>query len=256
MVLPGLFSKPSKKKSESNISKENRRPISSSPTKRSPSRSPTKSTKESEQLRNRKKAGRSAHLPQYPADTHPLNLPPDERERRRSALSGVSDPLPSPMDIDREGSSLPSSPIPDAVGENQNSNGGGLEGHIESDTSPVPPPHRVIPATSPPPKPAIDPEICKAVGNKFFKAGDYRKAIQEYSKGEKALSLSHPSIGVLWSRVIAADRYKPLVSSLARSPISPTVLLLLCQRTNLKRLWRIRRWRKKLSPQMSKSYTA
>ena len=197
MVLPGLFSKPSKKKSESNISKENRKPKSSSPTKRSPSRSPTKFTKESEQLRNRKKAGRSAHLPQYPADIHPLNLPPDERERRRSALSGVSDPLTTPMDIDREGSSLPSSPVPDVVGENQNSNGGGLEGHTECDTSPVPPPHRVNPATSPPPKPAIDPEICKAVGNKFFKAGDYKKAIQEYSKGEKISSLSHASVGVL-----------------------------------------------------------
>ena len=198
MVLPGLFSKPSKKKSESNISRDNKKPISSSPTKRSSSRSPTKLTKESEQLRNRKKAGRSAHLPQYPADTHPLNLPPDERERRRSALSGVSDPLTTmPMDIDREGSSLPSSPVPDAVGENQNSNGGGSEDHIDGDTSPIPPPHGVNPATSPPPKPAIDPEICKAVGNKFFKAGDYRKAIQEYSKGEKASALSNSSVGLL-----------------------------------------------------------
>ena len=236
MVLPGLFSKPSKKKSESNISKENRRPISSSPTKRSSSRSPTKSAKESEQLRSRRKAGRSAPLPQYPADIHPLNLPPDERERRRSALSGVSDPLSTtPMDIDREGSSLPSSPLPDAVGENQNSNGPGLEGHTEGETSPVPPPHRVNPATSPPPKPAIDPEICKAVGNKFFKAGDYRKAIQEYSKGEKTSSLPHASVGVLWSHVIAADLYKPLVSSLDQSPISPTVLLLSCRRINLKK---------------------
>ena len=235
MVLPGLFSKPSKKKSETNISRENRKPIISSPTRRSPSRSPNKSTKESEQLRSRRKAGRSAQLPQYPADIHPLNLPPDERERRRSALSGVSDPLTTPMDIDREGSSLPSSPIPDAVGENQNSNGGGLEGQIEGDTSPVPPPHRVNPATSPPPKPAIDPEICKAVGNKFFKAGDYRKAIQEYSKGEKASSLSHTGVGGLQSRVIAADLYKPSVSSPDQSPISPIVLLLSCQRINMKR---------------------
>ena len=48
------------------------------------------------------------------------------------------------------------------------------------DKSPTPPPHK---ASSTPPKPAYDPEECKALGNKYFKAKDYTKAVQEYTKG-------------------------------------------------------------------------
>ena len=36
---------------------------------------------------------------------------------------------------------------------------------------------------SPPPKPSIDPEACKALGNKYFKAKDYTRAVAEYTKG-------------------------------------------------------------------------
>lgn len=59
----------------------------------------------------------------------------------------------------------------------------GVNGHTEmnGDDSPVPPPHK---APSPPPKPAHDPEACKATGNKYFKAKDYSRAIEEYSKGK------------------------------------------------------------------------
>ena len=57
-------------------------------------------------------------------------------------------------------------------------------GHLRmnGDSSPAPPPHKT---PSPPPKPAIDPEACKATGNKYFKAKDYTKAVQEYTKGTK-----------------------------------------------------------------------
>jgi DnaJ family protein C protein 7 len=34
-----------------------------------------------------------------------------------------------------------------------------------------------------PPVPTIDAEACKAAGNKFFKARDFDKAVEEYSKG-------------------------------------------------------------------------
>lgn len=59
-----------------------------------------------------------------------------------------------------------------------------VNGHADmnGETSPVPPPHKV---PSPPPKPAIDPEACKALGNKYFKARDYTKAIAEYTKGRE-----------------------------------------------------------------------
>ena len=194
MVLPTFLSKPSKKRSESNISKENRKPSSRSsrsPTKRSPSKSPLKSAAATEQYLDRKGAGRSARPHQYPADTHPLNLPPEERERRLSAMSGVSEPL-SPMDIDRDGASLPSSPANNPQEAPRDPEGPDAENGINGDSSPVPPPHSSN-FTTLPPKPAIDPEICKAVGNKYFKAKDYQRAIQEYSKGTDFLMKKHSS---------------------------------------------------------------
>lgn len=58
-----------------------------------------------------------------------------------------------------------------------------MNGHspMNNESSPVPPPHKI---PSPPAKPDIDPEACKAIGNKYFKAKDYTKAIQEYTKGK------------------------------------------------------------------------
>jgi DnaJ family protein C protein 7 len=49
----------------------------------------------------------------------------------------------------------------------------------ESERSPTPPPHTICPT---PPQP-VDAEAFKLAGNKYFKAGDYQKAIQEYTKG-------------------------------------------------------------------------
>ena len=56
------------------------------------------------------------------------------------------------------------------------------------DSAPAPPLHRTqtgpVPPPSPPPEvEPVDPEACKAAGNKFYKAGQYDKAIEEYSKG-------------------------------------------------------------------------
>lgn len=108
-------------------------------------------------------------------------------------MSGVSDPL-TPMDVDRDGSTLPSSPTNNTPGSHQETNEDGSEDHVNGETSPVPPPHSANPTTSPPPKPAFDPEICKAVGNKYFKARDYQKAIQEYSKGKKPSRVWHANV--------------------------------------------------------------
>jgi hypothetical protein len=46
-----------------------------------------------------------------------------------------------------------------------------------ADGRPPVPPHR----TQPPP--AVSAEDCKAAGNRFFKAGEFDKAVEEYSKG-------------------------------------------------------------------------
>ncbi|KAL1297002.1 hypothetical protein AAFC00_004597 [Neodothiora populina] len=48
--------------------------------------------------------------------------------------------------------------------------------------APPPPPH----GSSPPPQPSVDAEAYKAAGNKFFKAREYEKAVQEYTKAVQA----------------------------------------------------------------------
>lgn len=189
MVLQNLFNKASSKhQSDNAINKENRRPSSSSrsPKKRTPSKSPTKTagTRDSGAHSSRTRPKRSPS--EYTTDTHPLNLPPDERERRRSAMSSPSDPL-TPMDVDLE-AGLGSSSPPSATNVTFKQANGVIHDNMATDAvngedSPVPPPHGSNPVASPPPKPALDPEACKAVGNKYFKAKDYTKAVQEYSKG-------------------------------------------------------------------------
>lgn len=72
----------------------------------------------------------------------------------------------------------PSSPstddAPGAFPTESNENGTADEGM----RSPTPPPHKI--------SPKVDPEACKAAGNKFFKAKDYDRAIAEYSKAVDA----------------------------------------------------------------------
>ena len=47
---------------------------------------------------------------------------------------------------------------------------------------PVPPPHRSQPS-SPVPTPEAEAEAYKLAGNKFFKEKEFRRAIDEYTKG-------------------------------------------------------------------------
>ena len=75
----------------------------------------------------------------------------------------------------------------------------GVNGEQESDKEyedeegPVPPPHRTPTSPSPPPEvPKVDAEACKAAGNKCYKAGQYERAIEEYSKGTCPRHLRQP----------------------------------------------------------------
>ena len=77
------------------------------------------------------------------------------------------------MDVDSDDSSEP----------HQQTNGMPSHEQEDGDGGPVPPPHKT---PSPPPKPAYDPEVCKATGNKYFKAKDFTRAIQEYTKGQES----------------------------------------------------------------------
>lgn len=120
------------------------------------------------------------------SDSHPLNLPPGEL-RRLSALSAAR--MGSSTDSERGESTEPmqeSTPAPQsAPGAFPQTNG--VNGDHAED-SPAPPPHRT--PTSPPPQQEqqqkatpVDAEKCKEAGNKFFKAKQYDKAIEEYTKG-------------------------------------------------------------------------
>ncbi|KAI4140660.1 MAG: hypothetical protein L6R39_005696, partial [Caloplaca ligustica] len=221
MVLPGMFK--TKKSSEADLRKSSKRREASShsPSPRSVSKSPTKSVKESDpRYQSKKTASRLNSRNISNTDIHPLNLPPDEREKRRSAMSVPSDP-PTPMDVDPNGdaSSAASTPPPAASNNYTDVSGDADDEDFERTTSPVPPPHRFIAPTSPPPppKPSLDPEACKALGNKYFKNKDYVKAIAEYTK---ALSVEPQSVTYLSNRAAAfmsANRFEEALADSKRA---------------------------------------
>jgi len=98
------------------------------------------------------------------------------------------------MDIDSEAvNGSPSSPQPqqsvpgafDSPKVNGRKDSTTVNGGAAGDQGPVPPPHKSNP-TSPVPAPAPTPEDAEAfktAGNKFYKAKEYKKAIEEYTKG-------------------------------------------------------------------------
>jgi DnaJ family protein C protein 7 len=190
-----FFSKSAQKKPKKTPSsdEESHSPRSRSPSKKSSSSSNSKG-KDKYRDDNHKSGSARSSFPKsgpnsphhtFDPNTHPLNLPP-EQLKRLSALSSMSDP--DRMDIDSDGPAAPSSPatqsnmpgsfdIPKPNGTNGSTNGEG----------PVPPPHKSNP-TSPVPPAAPTPEEAEAfktAGNKFYKAKEYKKAIEEYTKGKK-----------------------------------------------------------------------
>ncbi|KAF2503235.1 TPR-like protein [Lophium mytilinum] len=200
MVLPSLFAK--NKKKHHNPQSNSHPPAQGTPPSSPEKKSFPRLAKDKDRDRDRDRRPNSTHSSKsysksskYDRDSHPLNLPPDEL-RRLSALSTMSDHgTPQPMDVDREftSSPVPSSPAnpPQAPGAFPKTTPNGTS--EEQEPGPRPPPHRyttspppqsqpAAPAQSAPAPPAVDAEACKASGNKFFKAREYQKAIDEYSK--------------------------------------------------------------------------
>ncbi|MCJ1481131.1 hypothetical protein MMC06_001287 [Schaereria dolodes] len=215
MVFQGLFNtkiSPKKKDSDKIPREKGRstRSSSRSPTKKSPS----KTVKDRETRPSSAHSNRSYSRPHlsprqtFSADTHPLNLPPEERERRRSALTNMSDP-PTPMDVDQEDSvpASPSSPSSNTPGAFSNPNESNHINGVNGDAGPVPPPHLVSTDVSPQPKPMIDAEACKVAGNKFFKMKDYDKAIREYSKAIEADPESATYLSNRSAALMSANRF-------------------------------------------------
>ena len=148
-------------------------------------------------------------------DTHPLNLPPEQR-KRLSALSAMSDR--TSMDVDKEpvNGATPVSPPPQAPtpplkqqpkpsppahsnsftvpvtnGAEASTNGAPAEEKV-----PQPPPHRSQPV-SPVQTPAEEAETYKNEGNKYFKLKDYGRAVEFYTKGMSQFSGFLAILGVL-----------------------------------------------------------
>ncbi|KAK1765648.1 TPR-like protein [Phialemonium atrogriseum] len=222
---------------------------SSSPTKspiKSPAKSPTKkpprpdspSSRESKPRTPRSLARQatdpgsssSSRRKKIDPDTHPLNLPPEQR-KRLSALSAMS--ARSSMDIDKESSNggSPSSSSPQShqaaqspqpgpqtapqpaptnsftVPVTNGVNGANGPASAEDGDVPVPPPHKSQPS-SPTQTAADDAETFKNEGNKFFKAKDYTRAIEFYTKAVVLQPDSATYLGNRAAAYMSAGRYE------------------------------------------------
>ncbi|KAG5968017.1 hypothetical protein E4U58_002023 [Claviceps cyperi] len=157
-------------------------------------------------------------------DTHPLNLPPEER-RRLSKLS--SSTMGDPVDMDQATSASPS------ASQNHNAKlqtnfSVPITNGAHKDEAPAPPPHRSNPS-SPVPTQQDDAEAYKAAGNRFFKERNYTKAIEQYTK---AVDLFPDSPTYLSNRAAAHMSHGQYAAALddcsraaALDPQNPKILL-------------------------------
>ena len=98
--------------------------------------------------------------------------------------------------------------MPETPGAFPMANGVNGEQHDEDEERPRPPPHRT--PTNPPPQPEepqIDAEACKAAGNKFYKAKQYDKAIEEYTKAVEASPETSTYLSNRAAAYMAANRF-------------------------------------------------
>lgn len=182
MVLPSFLSKSKSPSKDREAPTKSRRPSAAPGTRhsksRSPSKTPIKQPRISESVFSKKGLRSQPNLRDQEADdTHPLNLLPAEREQKRSVMSGANGEREAegqqhdPMDVDSETTD----------GDSMNAPGSGENATINGQNGRTQPPQNT--PTAAPPKPSVDAEEFKALGNKYFKAKDYTKAIAEYTKG-------------------------------------------------------------------------
>ena len=181
-----FFTKPKATPSTRNTA-SNIKPEHSSPKKRS-SKSSRPRVRNSDLPRRSRRSSKTPPITENTpesgdSDVHPLNLPPDERERRRITLanmSGWSDSAesgPSSGEAMQSGSSAttPGLHFDDAT-----------ERITEPSNNPITPQSSTsngsFAQSSTGQQANSDAEAYKAAGNKFFKAGDFRKAVDEYGR--------------------------------------------------------------------------
>ncbi|KAM0299536.1 hypothetical protein HYE67_007612 [Fusarium culmorum] len=182
-------SSPAREKSPSKSSRKSSRPTSTT--------EPTKSSRSSRLSRQSTDPGHShshsSRRPKYEPETHPLNLPPEER-KRLSALAAAMNG--NSMDVDSEPVSGARSTTPPNPKANAQANFSVPipNGSSHDDGAPPPPPHKSNPG-SPTITPEEDAESYKNAGNRFFKEKNYYKAIEQYSKAVDLFPFSATYLG-------------------------------------------------------------
>lgn len=171
-------SSPTKAASSPRSPKKSSRPSSHIEPK--PALSSSSSARPSRSSRHQTDHSTSSRRAKFDPDTHPLNLPPEER-RRLSALSTAAMSGNNSMDIDQE----PVNGTPTSPQQNTSAQANfsvPIPNGTNHEDAPAPPPHKSNPS-SPTPTPEEDAEAYKGAGNRFFKEKNYTKAIEQYSKG-------------------------------------------------------------------------
>ncbi|CZT52538.1 related to tetratricopeptide repeat protein 2 [Rhynchosporium secalis] len=229
-------------------SSRSRSPTKKSTTPSSSSTKPSKPTTREENYKSGQGSSRSSRsftkpttkTPRHPFDpnTHPLNLPPDQLRRLSArAVNKRTMSETDRMDVDSDNhNGAPSSPPPQAsmpgAFDSPKPNGTPLSSNGEG---PVPPPHKSNP-TSPvaasPPTPE-EAEAFKAAGNKFYKAKEYKKAIEEYTKAVEAQPSSATYLSNRAAAYISNGQYVNALEDCTRAdeldPNNPKILLRLAR---------------------------
>lgn len=189
--------KPSPSSSRS-PSKKSTRPASPAQREQTKSRNSRPSARQSSEQGSSSSSRRN----KIEINTHPLNLPPEERKRLSAQYNMGSRSSLDKMDLDKDTPAPPPSSPPPAQQQasftlpvNSPPTNGVKKGSGEEEgdePAPPPPAHRSNPS-SPVPSDAEAAEAHKADGNKFFKQRDFSRAIAEYTSGMLTIT-SHHSI--------------------------------------------------------------
>ncbi|KAH8815806.1 hypothetical protein F5884DRAFT_773738 [Xylogone sp. PMI_703] len=229
--------------SKSPTKKSRETPASDPPTPDSPrSKSPIKKSASRKAKDENPKGGESASSPRssrifgkkgsnsFDPDTHPLNLPPEEL-KRLSALSNMSDK----MEIDSEAPKAPTPPPANRRSSSDQQKTNGVNGTAGANDAPVPPPHKSNPTSPTPAAPptAEEAEAFKNAGNKHYKAKEYWKAIEEYTKAVEAQPTSATYLNNRAAAYISAGQYGYALDDCVRAdelePNNPKILLRLAR---------------------------
>ncbi|RKF73138.1 DnaJ-like protein subfamily C member 7-like protein [Golovinomyces cichoracearum] len=161
-----------------------------SPPKPKVSKIKSENIKSSPSVRHCRSSHKNQTSPPLPfgLDSHPLNLPPEQR-RHFSELSKMPDPERMDEDTEVPNAGLTPSPRAKPKSTTSSDNTAKINDTVAANVKgPVPPPHRSN-ATSPvliTTTPAEEAEIYKSAGNKHYRAKEYKKAIDEYTKAVNA----------------------------------------------------------------------